>query len=172
MRKPLIGSMVVAAASALWWLAPPMRAEGPTPTAQGEGPLRAPRLHLPARVTEKTLVGYFHNTPPPWPAGNCFSLSPASPEDLLKRLNVVAGPRPGTRLHVINMHAENFEEVARKLKLETVEVERVGEAKCLVVDRRIDRAWLLDKPCTICNGKNLGEEVLAEHPEAFREATR
>lgn len=72
----------------------------------------------------------------------------------------------------MNMHAENFEEVCHGLGLESVEVRLLGQGKCLVVDRRISRGWLRARPCTTCGGAKRRDEVLAEHPDAFREAAR
>jgi hypothetical protein len=124
----------------------------------GQGPAPSSgRMTLPARSAESTQVGYRHDGPPPWPKGNCFWLTsdPADPE--------------APRFHVGNMHAENFERVVRDLGLETVEVMRVGEGHCLIVDPRIPREWLRDAPCQVCTPAAFGQQLLEGHAGRFRQ---
>lgn len=118
------------------------------------------RLYVPVTMRNRTLVGFFSKEPPPWQEGNCFSLSPGTgPFPLLPR---------GKQWHVINMHAENFEAIVGKLGLESVEVERVGVSSCLIVDPRIPREWLRQKPCSTCVRRELSEELLTTRPDTFR----
>src|SRR3954469_22153516 len=64
------------------------------------------RLRVPTQVVSSTLVGFFPRTPPPWPEGNCFGLSP---------LPVSRRAESHDRgWHVANMHHENFEEIVRR----------------------------------------------------------
>jgi hypothetical protein len=98
------------------------------------------RLFVPAVVGMRTLVAPLHRAPPPWPTGNCFELPPRARD---RRV-------PPSGLHVINMHAENFEEVVKRLGLTSVEVEVLG-GQFLVVDPRIARRWLRETPCSSCS---------------------
>src|SRR5690242_3428019 len=93
------------------------------------------RLRVPAVAGSVTAVGVFHRTPPPWPSGNCFTLSPRPRR---------AGRHSFQEPHVANMHFENFREVVRRLSLKAVEVEYRGGC-LLVVDPRIPRRWLRDR---------------------------
>ena len=174
MRKSLARSMVVVTMPALLMLAPSARADGPPPAAQDKGAERGSRLHVSTLINGSTAVsfGSHEKAPPPWPKGNCFSLMTLSPDELRERVASGAYLRPEEKLFVINMHAENFKEVCRVLGLEKVEIERVGVGRCLVVDRRIAREWLRDRPCRTCVGAKQCEEVPAKYPDAFREATR
>src|SRR5262245_8597874 len=65
------------------------------------------RFMVPAVIGQRTLVGFRHRTPPPWPRGNCFSVSSNARW---------LGPAPGTRRiggQVCNMHVENFSEIVQ-----------------------------------------------------------
>ena len=66
------------------------------------------------------------------------------------------------------MHHENFEEVVRRLGLKTVEVEHIGGC-FLVVDPRIPRRWLRERPCAMCTPATVVDAALARHADKFRE---
>jgi hypothetical protein len=114
------------------------------------------RLFVPAVVGMRTAVSHSHETPPPWPRGNCFELSTGAR----------GRPDPARELHVINMHAENFQEVVRQLGLTKVEVEVVG-GQLLVVDPRIARRWLREGPCSTCCRN--GDVILPKYADRFGE---
>jgi hypothetical protein len=116
------------------------------------------RLRVPTRALSVTLVGFLSKTPPPWPEGNCLALSPRPPSRW-------AG-RPDIRgYHVANMHYENFEEVVKRLGLDAVAVEVRGGC-FLVVDPRIPRRWLRERPCPSCT--RAPNAFWAKHADKFR----
>src|SRR4051812_11582670 len=88
-------------------------AEGPPPAAQGKGADAKTRRQVSTQIIEKTLVAAINPGPKPWPNGNCFWLSPLTPEQRRERAKLGADPFRLERLHVVNMHAENFEEIGR-----------------------------------------------------------
>lgn len=146
------------------------RADGPPEKAPTKEPSRGERRQVAARVMGRTLVGFLKEEPKPWPNGNCFTLSSLSSEQLKTRGKAKAGDRPPEGLKVLNMHAENFEEICGRLRLTDVLVELVGDDACLIVDPRIGREWLREGPCMICIEKLRSDEVLARYPDAFRKA--
>jgi hypothetical protein len=120
------------------------------------------RFMVPAVLGVRTLVGFSHRTPPPWPRGNCFGMSVKT-----RWLGPIRGtPKVGG--HVLNMHAENFSEVVKRLKLQSVEIQPVAEAACLITDPRIPREWLLEEPCRTCFGGPGSEGPLRHYPDHFR----
>ena len=111
---------------------------------------KAQTLTVPAVVGMHTQVGYVHVGPPPWPRGNCFSL--ANYQDA-------------------NMHEENFEEAVKKFQLETVKILPVGDTRWVViVDERIPKEWLLEKPCSHCTPESLRRELEKNHAGRFNGA--
>jgi hypothetical protein len=114
------------------------------------------RLLIPARVGMSTLVGFTPTAPPPWQHGNCFEL-----------LHGDQGREPCSRgMHVINMQLENFREIVKRLKMTNVEVEHVG-GEFLVVDARIPRRWLRERPCSGCS--RISKAKLAKYANRFGE---
>jgi hypothetical protein len=68
--------------------------------------------------------------------------------------------RDSTGLHVLNMYAENFGRIVKqKLWLPIVQVKRVGEQHCLIVDERVPRAWFLEEPCPSCTPPSVMAEL-------------
>jgi hypothetical protein len=65
------------------------------------------------------------------------------------------------------MHAENFQEAVKKFQLETVEIVRVGDTHCVIVDERIPKQWLLEKPCSLCTPESLRRELEKSHTARF-----
>jgi hypothetical protein len=65
------------------------------------------------------------------------------------------------------MHAENFSEIVKQLRLQTIEVEALDDGLCLVTDPRIPRDWLLEKPCHMCVREPEAEDLLMRYPERF-----
>lgn len=106
----------------------------------------------------QTEVGYVWNSPPPWPEGNCLSLYPT-------------GISSGVSYHVVNMHAENFGAIVRKLGLNRVQVRIVpvgASKKLLIIDPRIPREWFLATGCPLCAPPELFNQLKARYPECFR----
>jgi hypothetical protein len=72
---------------------------------------------------------------------------------------------------VVNMHAENFEALSSQRGFQWVRVEKIGErpggALCLVVDKRVPREWLLERPRI--EPLALRQKLKLERPECFRE---
>jgi hypothetical protein len=66
------------------------------------------RIVVPAAIRSSTQVGFHHNTPPPWPRGNCFDISsnPPWPARMFSSRRAV--------WKVCNMHAENFSSIVRQ----------------------------------------------------------
>jgi hypothetical protein len=89
------------------------------------------RFRVPVTVRMTTAMALRYKTPAPWPKGNQFSLS--TPHSTFGRREF--------GLIVLNMHAENFREVVKRLGLTTVEVQHVG-GRYLVVDPHIPPEWL------------------------------
>jgi len=144
----------------VWATIRPSRAT--TQRAQDPAP---PNIKMvPAVYGMTTVVGYFHKTPPPWPKGNCFELSPLTIEERTRRR--VAGA-PAESWFVLNMHTENFEAFVERSGITTVKVERVGKRSCLIVDPRVPNDWLLESPCTTCTPKDALDE-LKGHAHRFR----
>jgi hypothetical protein len=125
------------------------------------------RALVPATISEQTLVGY--NSIPPQPRGNCFSVSPTPLriEWWIGLRDGGGGGLRGGRWRVANMHAENFEGIVKRLGLRMVEVQPLGEGRCLITDSRIPRDWLLDRPCPHCFRKPVADDLLRRYPERF-----
>jgi hypothetical protein len=124
-------------------------------------PGQTDRVMVPAAMTQQTTVGFFHQSPPPWPQGNCFNIS-SSP----RWLGALLGSRRTDR-KVCNMHVENFSAIVGRLKLKVVEIEPVDERSCLITDRRIPREWLLQQPCPTCYHEPDRRDLLRRYPEHF-----
>ncbi|MCX6926115.1 MAG: hypothetical protein NT154_23340 [Verrucomicrobia bacterium] len=60
-----------------------------------------------------TVVGYVHTNRPPWPYGNCQTFE--------SKTNAASGLPTGGWL-LVNMHAENFHEVVKRLHLKSLEL--------------------------------------------------
>ena len=143
---------LVLAAVALAWVADWRRAAGPRPAP----PVPPDELVVPARVGEATLVGYRHDGPPPWPAGNCFALAPDP------------GRPDGPRLRVANMHAEGLPGWPGTWGWGRSGSAGWGMPTALVIDPRVPRDWLLAEPCPHCTPPALRRELAAAHPDRFR----
>ncbi len=120
------------------------------------------RSMVPAVLGMRTLVGFLHSTPPPWPRGNCFSIPPKARW---------LGPMSGTQTiggHVSNMNAENFEAIVQQRKLQRVEIRAIDDRNCLITDSRIPSDRLLDKHCPHCVRGPYSEVLLMRFPENFR----
>jgi len=116
------------------------------------------KLHVPVAASFVMQVGVLRDGPPPWPDGNCFNLLPAP----RRARGALSLGKP-----VINMHHENFKEVVTRLRMTTVEVEHFGGC-FLVVDPRIPRRWLRERPCP-CTLDAVGDAFLSKHVDRFRE---
>jgi hypothetical protein len=132
------------------------------PSAPAHGLRLPPRkpdtLRVPAVVAGKTMVAYEPKTPPPWPAGNCFSLA-LVPVREVKDFKAL--------LRVVNMTAENFERVVGDKGIESVQVLRVSPRDCLITDPRIPREWLRETPCAACFGRDYAAELKRRYPDLF-----
>jgi hypothetical protein len=126
------------------------------------------RALVPARICARTIVFSYSN--PPQPRGDCFSVAPTP-----LRSEWWVGLRDGWGLglrswlwRVANMHAQNFTGIVERLGLRMVEVQPLGEGRCLITDPRIPRDWLLDRPCTTCFSKLEAQDLVKRYPERFR----
>ncbi|MBX9585581.1 MAG: hypothetical protein K2X87_35180 [Gemmataceae bacterium] len=115
---------------------------------------RSPAVTLRPRAIRSTSGDFWHDGPPPWPHGNRFSLT-ADPD---------AAPSSEWWL-VLNMHAENYTELSKRLGLETLRILPVGPNECLIIDRRVPRDWLLDAPL---GPPDFRREMLEKYPQYFR----
>jgi hypothetical protein len=130
------------------------------------GAVLTDRVMVPATIRRKTIV--FTYSDPPRPRGDCFDVSPTPPErgGWGRPQDQLFGG--GNRLwQVCNMHAQNFAGIVERLGLRTVEVQRLGEGRCLITDPRIPRDWLLDRPCPTCFREPEAEDLLRRYPERF-----
>jgi hypothetical protein len=120
------------------------------------------RIVVPAAIAFETTVGFVHQSPPPWPQGNCFDVS--SKGHWL-------GPARGFQRmggKVCNMHSENFSAIVQRLKLRAVEIQPIDQRCCMITDSRIPREWLLERPCATCFREPQGEDFVRRYPEQFR----
>jgi hypothetical protein len=109
---------------------------------------------VPAVVTGSTTV-FFNVATLPSTNGNCFRL--AAKDD----------PRVSGWL-VANMHAENFQRVVSDLVIGTVEILPIGDECCLIVDNRIPKAWLRDRPCSTCIPRPVRRLLRETYAESFK----
>ena len=163
----VIGAFLVIAVGALAvllghrWQAPLAAESNEAPRAltpqpePASTPKPAETLMVPVAVVGETRVRYFHETRPPWSVGNCFRLAQES----------------GKPLAVANMHAENFKAMVEKLNLKSIQILPIEDSHCLIVDARIPKEWLLDKPCSICTRESLRQELDEKHADKFNRGT-
>jgi len=133
-----------------------------------------------------TCVGFFHNTPPPWPRGNCLTFEKDAAE---------FSPEPftfadGVSWRIVNIHAENFYEITRRLGITAVEAAvfhrdfgdrvhllsrepvqfqttTVDYGDCVITDERIPREWFRSAPCTACFPNGDGWRYVDAFPDKF-----
>ncbi len=130
------------------------------------------------RTCSHTTVLFIRDSPPPWKDGNRLGLR-------FPKASVPGQIEEWEDWRVVNMHTENFFEVATRLKMSSVEVQllriRVQEfghqettaSYAVVTDARIPRGWYLSWP-----GENRGNhvdlrtagELKASYAENFRAA--
>jgi hypothetical protein len=134
-----------------------------------------------ARIGDVMHVGSEHIGPAPWPHGSSFSVDPywaSLRKRYLPGLSRYVGLQwlskyvgPDTQWSVLNMHAENLGELCRQRGFQWVKVEKVGERAdavlCLVVDKRVPREWLLERPRM--GSLLMRQKLKLERPECFRE---
>jgi hypothetical protein len=126
-----------------------------------------------ARFRMQQLAGYHYTTPPPWRKGNGFSVLPRWTwlrERYLPWLSRHVGEPD--EWWVVNMHAENLHALSRQRGFQWFRVEKVGEERpggvlCLVVDKRVPREWLLERPRI--GSLLMRQKLKLERPECFRE---
>ena len=130
--------------------------------------------HVPARVFMMTLMGFQHRTPGPWPDGNNFSLAPRSGWIMCGPIgrfvreyapNDLTGGSMGWS--VVNMTAENYSEIVRQLKIESVEILILDKHTCLVVDARIPREWFRQLPSVSESRTLVMQRAVADYPDKF-----
>jgi hypothetical protein len=119
------------------------------------------RVMVPAMATSQTQVGLIRKLGPPWPTGNCFTVST---RPLMG--GRLSGPRTG-ELSVCNMNAENFQSIVGQLGLRTVEIELIDEYHCLISDPKIPRVWLLESPCQVCLSTHPGARQIVRCSKSF-----
>ena len=138
-----------------------------------------------------TAVGYNHRAPAPWTKGNCLRFwANASELDGLSELDGVrvgVGTAEVVRWRVFNIHAENFDEITKRLGMTSVEAEIVhkrlpthtivdaqgrqtaqvvDEGDCIITDARIPREWFRSTPCGCYSGRDW-QEYLTTYPDKF-----
>jgi hypothetical protein len=86
---------------------------------------------------------------------------------LESKTNAASGlPAGGWQL--VNMHAENFHEVVKRLGLKSLELGLLTNHGCLVVDSRVPRSWFLSRPCTKCWSLERRQWLNTRFPIYFR----
>lgn len=134
--------------------------------------------------TSHTLIGFNHTSPPPWPRGNYLTFH-------FRKSSAPGAMEEWVRWSAVNIHAENYFEITRRLGIEAVEVrvlstmretnkvresgreERsVIEARgyALVTDPRIPRDWFLSWPDSRWGNVDGGtrNKCRVAHPGIFR----
>jgi hypothetical protein len=126
------------------------------------------RLRVPVYPIAQSLIG-FDNTgkPAPWPKGNYLTIHVLPlwyrlpiVRDYLLRRNTINDI--GERFSVINMHAENYQEIVKQLNLRSVEIQKLPQGQCLIVDAQIPQSWLLATP-----PKWVDPTIAAQYPHCF-----
>lgn len=127
-----------------------------------------------------TAMAFHRTTSPPWESGNSWEFRVIHPA-LAGSLEEHAAWR------VVNLHAENLTEIARRLGIDEIEVQILHRRQpaeyqetgrparriiadngyALITDRRIPREWLVVEPK--CEHE-IGRQLRAQLPEAFRGA--
>ena len=118
------------------------------------------RVQVSVTNTRSTLIGFTRKSPAPWDTGNNLSFHFGKPQ-------VPGQNKEEVSWRVVNMHAENFFEITRRLKISAVEVhvwhtdrlattiQEVGQPErpltidqgyAVVTDSRIPRNWYLSEP--------------------------
>lgn len=142
-------------------------ASGQTPTPPGAtnqnralapDPIRV-TVDLSALSTMQTLVGYRRTNQPPWPNGNCLTLS--------TKTNATSGLPPG-EWRLVNLHAENFHELVKRQRLKSIELGLLSHHRCFVLDVRVSHDWLLIRPCSACWSLERRLAMKIQYPELFR----
>jgi hypothetical protein len=127
-----------------------------------------------------TLIGFQRSSPPPWKDGNFLSFHFLKPQ-------VAGQEEERASWSVVNINAENFSEITRQLRIDSVEVlvlhtkknpvtiqgpgpqytalEDVGYA--LITDPRIPREWFLSEPVRGCDEK-IASQLKSAYPKNFR----
>ena len=135
--------------------------------------LRNPR-RVPARACITTLLFFQHQSPGPWTHGNSFTLAPGPAwtvkgpvGNFLRQHRPVSLTGGPTGWGVLNMHAENFSEIVRQLKLESVEILLLDDHTCLVIDPRIPREWFCPLPADFSSWSPTRQCAVAAHLDKF-----
>jgi hypothetical protein len=141
------------------------------------------RVMVSVETAQKTSITtqmlFFHDSPPPWKLGNALGLRG-------EKASVSGQTNDWQYWRVINMHTENFFEVARRMRMSSVEVhliqirvEELGRPDertanyAIVTDARIPRNWYLFEPRVNFSDRTRLEaktvrELKAAYPENFR----
>lgn len=119
-------------------------------------------------LTTMTLVDSPRHQPFPRPRGNCFSLIDVAGGDKDQLVRRVVD---GDDFRVLNMYAENFQELCRQhAGLPNLRVLRTATPlRCylLIADPRVPQAWYTMQCCTICGPYNLATLAQTTYPECF-----
>jgi len=128
-----------------------------------------------------TAVGYDHSGPAPWTDGNCLSFM-AGASELKGR---PTGKADVVNWRICNIHAENFHEITKRLRLTSVEAEVIHRAllmqtnlvaegrqtvqvvdagDCIITDQRIPRKWFRAAPC-VCLAYERWLDYLVTYPD-------
>jgi hypothetical protein len=97
---------------------------------------------LALNITSQTIVAYRYHTPPPYRAGNCFSV------------NTDQGANHEAR--IVNCHVENLEILLRgQVVTWPIKIKLIDGKYAMFCDRRIPEDWLLKQPCDICTPERI-----------------
>lgn len=113
-----------------------------------------------------TLMGVQFDMPHPWPRGNYFSVRPRwkeLQERYARWMNKYLEMEPGWQ--VVNMYSENFSAICQQEGITWVKVERLDRGLCAIVDSRIPRSWLSDRPLRM--GIPESRELRLNRPDLF-----
>ena len=116
-------------------------------------------VDLSTTIQMSTLVGYSTSGNPPWPAGNCLTLS--------AKKDVPSNLPPGTWT-VRNMTSENFQEFVKHNEIGHLKLAVLNRGQCFIVDPRIPRQWLLTGPCVTCTPLETRTQFRRRYSEFFR----
>ena len=171
------------------FLAAKSRAREPKPVNDGPAlTLSLERTEVSVTNLMSTLIGFRRTSEPPWEYGNYLTFQFRKPE-------LRDGLEEHASWHAVNIHAENFYQITKRLNLSSVEVrvlhrqlnkgkmvsepnntEReffTDDGYAIVADPRIPREWFLGEPgaCTSAEShmdRKTRAILLAAYPEFFR----
>ena len=137
------------------------------------------REWVPVTSVISTTIGFRRNSPPPWTNGNSLTVR-------FRKTPVPGQDEEWASWSVVNIHSENFAEITRRLKLDSIElrvwhrrkspisIQPTGgvarnalqdDGYALVTNARIPREWFLARAR---GDREVGRELEAASPGSFR----